>query len=372
MDMESYLYEFVPITPIFIGSGNELFPYNYIVKNKIYYKIDPAEIYENLSSNEQENFQKEIEKGTIPFRSYLNRIYKEELGYLYKGEVSKNFEEIYTTKLKGAKKPNEENQLIVKEFIESYQGKYIPGSSIKGAIRTAYLSESDLFGEIYYKLSRRKSIKTAPFILLGQDGQPEKNKEVKKRAQDLEAKLLHMKTWKVQEDPFKYLIVSDAMPLEEELIKVSEVKRTTKDNTKQDVPMGNIEALKSLMSCGVEKEFELRISYIKNFKEKEVFEYLNKKAQKTLENDIEFYRASGYVKAEKISRELKKMLEKIMNDSKNKEALIRLGQGIGFNSTTFNLYNRGRNPKTDEPKTRVVVDNCPMGWAIIRRKGVKK
>ena len=37
-----------PLTSIHIGNGKELAPYEYVVKNKNYYRIDPYSIFENL------------------------------------------------------------------------------------------------------------------------------------------------------------------------------------------------------------------------------------------------------------------------------------------------------------------------------------
>lgn len=45
-----------------------------------------------------------------------------------------------------------------------------------------------------------------------------------------------------------------------------------------------------------------------------------------------------------------------MEESSEDEALIRIGQGAGFNSSTFNLYNKGRNIKINNPKTKVGTD----------------
>lgn len=57
-----------------------------------------------------------------------------------------------------------------------------------------------------------------------------------------------------------------------------------------------------------------------------------------------------------------------MEESSEDEALIRIGQGAGFNSSTFNLYNKGRNIKINNPKTKVGTDIYPIGWELIRKK----
>ncbi|MGL5426934.1 MAG: hypothetical protein ACRDAS_03380, partial [Cetobacterium sp.] len=89
LDSESSMYDFIPLTPIHIGSGHELLPYNYILKDEIYYKIDISEIYENLSEENQFKFNEEIQKGMVSFRAYLNEMYDEKYGFIYKGKASK-------------------------------------------------------------------------------------------------------------------------------------------------------------------------------------------------------------------------------------------------------------------------------------------
>ncbi len=384
MDLDSSLYELIPITPIHIGSGNELLPYNYIIKNGIYYKIDITEIYESLPEKEKETFEREIGKGIINFRSYLNRVYNENLGYIYKGEVEEKFNEVYSRKLNGAARVNEENQLIIKEFIENFKGKYIPGSSIKGAIRTAFLSEEG--DNINYKLGRKKDSKTAPFVLLDDSGKfPITNKrEVANKAKEIEAGILNIRELNPKADPFKNISVGDTSVVED-AVKVFSIERVSKNPEKNSMPMGTIEGVKSLLSCGKEISFTFRMSF-KNYREgtfkgrvrdiieetnifqEDLFNYLNAKARKLLDDELVFFKENRNKESEKVCKEIEKILDKIMEESSEDEALIRIGQGAGFNSSTFNLYNKGRNIKINDPKTKVVTDIYPMGWALIRKK----
>jgi len=383
MDLDSSLYELIPITPIHIGSGNELLPYNYVIKNGVYYKIDITEIYESLPEKEKETFEREIGKGIINFRSYLNKVYNEKLGYIYKGEVEESFSEVYSRKLNGAVRINEENQLIIKEFIENFKGKYIPGSSIKGAIRTAFLSEES--DNINYKLGRKNG-GTAPFVLLDDSGKfPITNKrQVADKAKEIEAKILKIRRLDPKADPFKNISVGDTSVVED-AVKVFSMERVSKNPEKNSMPMGNIEGVKSLLSCGKEISFTFRMSF-KNYREgtfkwkvrdiieetnifqEDLFGYLNSKARKILDDELVFFKESKNKESEKICKEIEKILDKIVEESPEDEALIRIGQGAGFNSSTFNLYNKGRNIKINDPKTKVVTDIYPMGWALIRKK----
>lgn len=89
----------------------------------------------------------------ISARKFLKNNYKEEYGYLYKCPVSDEIIKLYNEKIGGAIKKNEDNDLTVFEFIGTHRGKYIPGSTLKGAFRSAYLMDS-FTSEDFYKICR--------------------------------------------------------------------------------------------------------------------------------------------------------------------------------------------------------------------------
>lgn len=134
-----------PLTDIYIGSGEDIEVYEYTVKNGYLYKFDMYSIYDKMSSEEQKNFINTIKKENfVHIRSWIYKNYDEKWGYIYKEKVSEDFKKLYCEKVTGKVKQNEGNQLKIAKFIEEQSGKYIPGSSIKGALRTAYIYEEIL------------------------------------------------------------------------------------------------------------------------------------------------------------------------------------------------------------------------------------
>lgn len=374
-ELETGVYEIIPITPIHIGSGTEILPYNYVIKNDIFYKIELSELFEKLNDNERDRFQKELLEGMVSFRSYINSIYKEEYGYIYKANVDEELLELYNSKLRGAKSANEENQLIVKEFIEGVQGKYIPGSAIKGAIRTAFLSEANK--NIAYTLGRNKRTRTAPFCLMTDDEVPIK---ALNKAKSIEAGILEIKKLEPKIDPFKNLIVGDSSA-DTDLIEVIPVERVTR-NQKQAMQVGNIEATKSILTSKEERGLRFRLS-IRNFStgmlknsklgesiveeidiyQDELFDRLRARAKKLIEDEKEFFKEAKSKMGESYCKEI----EKIIANLNENETVIKLGFGSGFNAMTFNLVNKRFNKKGNTPMTKVVYNDCPMGWALIRK-----
>lgn len=82
-------------------------------------------------------------------------VYKEEMGYNLKMKASPNLINSYNSKIGGARNSNEESMLAVAEMPYNSNGIYIPGSTIKGSIRGAYLQY--LFeGKMTIKLREKK------------------------------------------------------------------------------------------------------------------------------------------------------------------------------------------------------------------------
>lgn len=382
-DRYEYNCTFIPLTPIQVGNGNELYTYDYVIKDGIYYRIEVSELFEKLPSNERNELIKMLENNNIiKIRKTIRNYYKPEYGYLYKCKVSDEVSRNYERKIDGIGNKNEENQLTVFEFIGNHRGKYIPGSSLKGAIRTAYLNEEFDKHSHGYKLER-KDKGTAPFYLKDQFGKELKPKELKNEVDRREADILNLYRLEPKMDPFKYVQVTDT-EVKNDLIKIEEMTRIPLNLKKQDMPMGRYEVTKSLFDKNdvselnfkiiikenqiskeslnelYKKESKKNMDILKDTKEiyiDEIFERLNKKAKIMIEAEKNFFEKVHHKMALKSYLEL----EKYLNNLKENEALIRFGRGAGFNSTTFNLVNK----KVETVHTRVLIGNLPAGWAII-------
>ena len=384
-----------PLTPIQVGNGNQIYPYNYVIKNGFYYRIELSEILEKFPDKIKEDFIRLLENNNmIKIRSFIFDNYEEEYGYLYKAEVDKSFEELYYKKIYGTTNKNEENQLTIEEFIGNHSGKFIPGSTIKGAIRGALLF-SEFTRSINYTLERNENNKTIPFKLVNikknDDAKKSNYKKFEKDESDKrEAKLLGLEKSEPKVDPFKNIIVTDTK-VDEDLIKIGEIKRISIKKDSTDMPMGSYEITKSNFSDNEEKNLSFSIiindydisedtlnSLLKpkknnnpdfclirekvNIYIEKLFKSLNSKAKRILELDKEFF---SKTKRDKEIFICQKLLERLSKLNKN-EALIRFGRGAGFNSTTLNLANN-----SDMVYTRVVSDDCPVGWAIISYNEIK-
>lgn len=386
-ERKQYKCTLTPLTPIQIGNGNQIYPYDYVIKNGIYYRIDVAELIEKFPDNKKIEFIKLLELGNmIKIRTFILDNYKEEYGYIYKCPVEKSLNIEYEDKIRGALKRNEQNQFIIEEFIGNFNGKYIPGSTIKGAMRSAYLFNEFDKNRDRYIIKRKeknnfgKKIDTKPFILVDKFGK-EANKTIAKREVDKrEATMLGLTRLEPKFDPFKNFTVSDT-EIQKDFICIKSVKRAKKN---QPVPMNNFEILKSLYADNVEIKFQFNI-ITKNFventlknasfdkrtnekiieEEKDIyldilFQSLNEKSKMILEKDKKFFKEINHQIGEKVCDKLLSELKRIEENNIENEALIRFGRGSGFDNTTFNLVNTN-----EEVYTRVIAGDCPVGWALI-------
>lgn len=62
VEMLQYRCIFTPLTPIQIGNGNEISPFEYIIKNGNYFKIDVNEVIEKFPENIKKEFIKTLEE----------------------------------------------------------------------------------------------------------------------------------------------------------------------------------------------------------------------------------------------------------------------------------------------------------------------
>ena len=384
-DIELLQYNCIitPLTPIQIGNGNEVSPFEYIIKNNEYYRVDMNEIMEKMPEGVKKQFLKILEENNMfAARKFLKNNYKIEYGYLYKCHVSTEYSEMYERKIGGVLNKNENNELSVGEFIGTDTGKYIPGSTLKGAFRTAYLA-GNFDSKYFYNIKRNSKTKTKPFIYAGDF------KEGDKKRKYIEAGILEMEILEPKFDPFKNFKVTDT-EIRDDIIEVKEILRKgTKNGKKTEMPMGSFEVTKSIFGSNENMEMKFQISvkniareaerlYIKSsirkdkngnilkpivknavsfYVDDEIISSLNEKAEKILEKDIAFFEKIHDIKSLKFCQKLKKYKESLNEN----QALIRIGRGAGFNSTTFNLYNKN----IEEIFTKVTIEDMPIGWAVI-------
>ncbi|MHC1595611.1 MAG: type III-A CRISPR-associated RAMP protein Csm5 [Candidatus Syntropharchaeales archaeon] len=113
--------ELEAIAPVHIGTGMSYNRVEFVVKNNILHRISLRKLIDMLSGREIDNLTSQLERGSFSIGDFLQRT-----------DVEPDEVSVYSLGCKMV--PNE-----VREQIKTANRVYIPGSSIKGAIRGALL-----------------------------------------------------------------------------------------------------------------------------------------------------------------------------------------------------------------------------------------
>ena len=373
---KKYNVKLIPLTDIYIGSGKDIEAYEYTVKDKYMYRIDMSEVFDKMNDSEKENFYKILQENNFfNIRSWIYNNYKEEWGYIYKEKVSSDFEKYYKEKLDD--KSQENSQLSISEFIGYNNKKYIPGSSIKGALRTAFIYSDFLENEKKYEIKSSYEIKNGKRVY--------NRKEIDKEVKIMESEVLlaekedrygNKKGEKLglepKKDPFKTVKIFDTEEIELEKFSVN-VLQIKEGNLFCEVLNGTYNEIKKTKKVNFEKginfniiltEYSLKdnsmMDYKKNLGIKKLLDSLDDKMENILNFEIEKEREKDSYNL----RNFYEFLKKIFNSFKNKNiSLVRIGKYTGFNDKTINLLTT--NP-SENSRTILDENNYPMGWVLIK------
>jgi CRISPR-associated protein Csm5 len=121
-------YEIEVISPVHIGSGGTISPIEYVVEDK-FYRVDMDGLFED-DRFDTDGFIEDAKAGAFYLGRFDSKLAKEHVRYGL--DVSNS---VKNDLCKSVYLPSGE----IREFIKTKDLPYIPGSSIKGAIRTAML-----------------------------------------------------------------------------------------------------------------------------------------------------------------------------------------------------------------------------------------
>ncbi len=378
------------LTPIFIGteSSEALSPYSdYVWENCRFNYIDHKKLEQFLTPQAVQLWVDQIKEGIANTKS------------TYTISTFLNQQNIPLEKIKKrslALEINPGNKKISR-FIHTAGRPYIPGSSVKGAIRTALLfkyleQESDgnrLLNNMISQISKVKNL----------EKQRQQNfKEIKQEKRKLSGKFLEQNILgNAMENPFKNLHIGDSAIIETEQIAIIPVARFHLRKESQDTPLWR-EALKA------ETKAEIRVKFgagknrahqfwqcLKNWHE--MSGHLNYFSHKSIEREMSSLSTDFF---KDIRYQYDKLLKQI-NNLKQDEAIIRIGAGKTFFDNTIDLllerfpdkfyqfrqiFNLGRNPiargdirlAKKFPLTRAFVcqNRKPvqaLGWIKIKKLG---
>ncbi len=327
------------ISPVHIGTGKEIDPLSYVIKEGRLHHISFGRLACALDNKERDHFEALIDRGDlVEIRRFTADAMVKYGEVLYTIETAPDVEALYNAKLDDIG-----NQLIINPFIRTGLCPVIPGSSIKGALRTAIVSE----------LARRKRLPRPGDY----------------RAEcEFEFKALGARD--ARDDPFRCLKVRDAHLKADDTI----VRRVVNVSKKKGGPLreNNIQIICEMTHSSLTgKEVVFHTGLLiddklaatgftaKTFSIGDIVEccraFYDNKVKK--EHD-KFYRGS---EVEEFSERLIKTLDTLGKD----EFLLRVGRFSGVESVTLDIYRNPRPPgrKTTWGTSRNLAEGLyPMGW----------
>ena len=153
--MKHYTIKMTALTPIHIGTGESFDPTNFVIDDGYLYEFDEIEFFKNLDLQQKEEFLKAVEQKREESLFQIHRVIKQnkeiaKKNAKHKTKVSSGIQNDYDRKIgqavqiEGGRKIDKRkifNQFEIEKTARQANKNhilYLPGSSIKGAISTAY------------------------------------------------------------------------------------------------------------------------------------------------------------------------------------------------------------------------------------------
>lgn len=166
--MKNYKIKLTALTPIHIGTGEDYEPTNFVIDNGYLYEFDEVSFYQKLDAKRKKDFLEAVESKGGESLFEIHRLIKNNKkqaieSAISKVQVSKGLEKDYDNKV-GRVIQNEGGRRVEKSKVfnrfqiaktarlSNAKRVYIPGSSLKGSMSTAF--QEALFKENYKEYTK--------------------------------------------------------------------------------------------------------------------------------------------------------------------------------------------------------------------------
>jgi CRISPR-associated protein Csm5 len=337
------------LTPIHIGAGEELDPFSFVIRNQTLILIDLMDWMERFA--QKERLQAIMAAGDfIAVRSFIADNFNDPTAV--KGAIPVLSHTLSKAYDKAVVQKDPKNQVLIDPITRSAftQQPYIPGSSVKGAIRTAIANQF---------------VKIAGVTKRDDRGREDYNKKI---------------FGGIGKDQMRWLKISD-IPLEGPSTAIFEAKEFSKSPAKPLTPKNHVEAVAGFTQIGkhVTKPVRLQLAPFKihnqTINAEFIIDALNAfYIPKYIDEYKKFYHPA---RIEDI-RQCAGLLNAVVKSLNTNEALIRIGH---FSHAECVTLDEVRNPQTRKGRdgrylpwgtTRTLANGIyPFGWAILEFKDLK-
>lgn len=379
--LESYRLELELLGPVHVGTGEAFPAYSYLLDegNKEALILDPGRLLELLNENQRKNFLDAVAQGPKHAQKSLHSLWRSHLvdptpAVVRRVGVSESF-------IRTVKQATELAGLEFRTLPRSPLGAYLPGSSIKGALRTAWLFRQLLkqgrdveyvqpveFGKSgYWQWAQPAPAGEWPLIK-----PPNPKKLGTQVAQQFEALVLDYageRSPDLYKDPFRQVRVSDSEPCDNLLLNrigVFHPKGSMDGTVLLAETFRSRSKLHSVLRlhAGL-PQYSHRKTVSQAIAARDLAKACREYYQEVAAREEEFARENQLKQALSVYQELDRRLQ---NDPQ--AFPLRIGFGSGRMSIRLALLLEGE--EGQEPKTRKTAghsspkDGFPLGWAIAR------
>jgi CRISPR-associated protein Csm5 len=369
--------EITTVTPVFIGTGEEVSPLSYVTDGKRLLVV-PNDFLERLTPNQQQKYVNWIEqqmreqrRGDLSLESFLKGT----------GSPVDFVRRMNPRVVSFRRRPGKRG---FREHIKHPDGlPYIPGSEIKGALRTAILHTMLDNSDVYNEALGRQLLEVQ-----------RRRKSIQKVAGPMEDNLLRVEGHPndAKYDLLRFISITDTTPFTQDALFIEQIEVFGR-GANHFIPPFDFETLVAKQKSrfvihfgGPEKVFSIMgLAEMRDMLNlKDLLKACYNRSQAVLNEESEYFsrRDSG----------LLSVVKSLLQQNKPESPLLRLGAGQGFLSTTVDLEVKQRDPSMYEtireevsrqrgwrtypnnfPKTRrVVVDangypSMLLGWVKIKQ-----
>ena len=155
--LESFRLELEAISPVHVGTGEAYPAYAYVpdFQKKVVHLLDPAALLLALPEARRRQYLEKVAQGPKAAQEVLRYLYQE--GQLPQEAVVRTLP-ASAAFLKTIQEATEEALLEYRPLPYSPLGPYLPGSSVKGALRTAWLFRKLVEGDQVAEFDRREGV----------------------------------------------------------------------------------------------------------------------------------------------------------------------------------------------------------------------
>ena len=326
--MTQYRFQLTPLTSIHVGTGESLEPFEYVVAGDTLYRFTLDDFLLALSRDDQAQFVEKVEQSVPATRSFVaERVDVAVRVARFVTDVSPAARALYDGRMEGGVAHPE-----VRACIRTGGLPYVPGSSLKGALRTALL---------YHAMDKDNPAADA---------------------RRLEQAVFGFRT--VQEDPFRAFKLGDGAPLETRTRVRSVIVNTQRDEGwSEDIPL-LVETVPGALSDNVEVTSPHAVTFDADF-----YRYHEQafrlSAGGVLAACRSFYSAHlaaerDYTRSLPQTAALYNALTARAQSLPDHACLVRLAWGSGRDATTVAYALRDSRSPTSR---RLTADGFPLGWA---------